>query len=161
MDEDNFQQKLKSDHRQILNIILPVVVTIGLIIFLLTTAKTPIEDYDSLIPDGLVFFQIMGYLILIVEAAHILIVFSALLYAAISYVRVYFFPLEDHIAANKRIRLRLGHKLILAIEFSIGCELLHLALAPSTKSVAILFTKVLLRVLLGYILERDVKTSQE
>lgn len=161
MDEDNFQQKLKSDHRKTLNIILPVVVTIGLIIFLLATAKTPIEDHDSLIPGGLVFLQIMGYLILVVDAVHILIVFSALLYAAISYVRVYFLPLEEHIIANKRIRMGLGHKLILAIEFAIGGEFLHLAIAPNTKSIAILFTKVLLRFLLGYILEHDVKISEE
>ncbi len=161
MGEDIFQQKLKSDHRQILNIILPVVVIIALIVFLIVTAKAPIEEQTTLIPGEHIFSQVMGYAILIVEAAHALIIFSALLYAAISYARTLFSSLEDHISANKRIRRHLGHKLILAIEFAIGGELLHLALAPSTKSITILFTKVLLRFLLGSILEHDVKTSKD
>jgi uncharacterized membrane protein len=42
-----------------------------------------------------------------------------------------------------------------------GSDILRLAVSPSTQDVIILFAIVLLRILLNYFLEREIRTSAE
>jgi uncharacterized membrane protein len=69
--------------------------------------------------------------------------------------------MTQQINYTERIRLRLGHMLNLGLEFAMGSDILRLAVSPSTGDVIILFAIVLLRILLNYFLEREIRSSAE
>jgi uncharacterized membrane protein len=81
--------------------------------------------------------------------------------AIISYVQHLFDPMTQQINFTERIRLRLGHMLNLGLEFAMGSDILRLAVSPTTTDVIILFAIVLLRILLNYFLEREIRSSEE
>jgi uncharacterized membrane protein len=86
---------------------------------------------------------------------------SAVLRAVISYTRHLLDPMSRQINFTERIRLRLGHMLNLGLEFAMGSDILRLAVSPTTADIIILFAIVLLRILLNYFLEREIRSSAE
>jgi uncharacterized membrane protein len=95
------------------------------------------------------------------EAAAAFVIGAAVVRAIISYVQHILDPMTRQIDYTERIRLRLGHMLNLGLEFAMGSDILRLAVSPSTADVIILFSIVLLRILLNYFLEREIRTSAE
>ena len=64
------------------------------------------------------------------------------------------------IDATEDVRLQLGRVLALALEFTVASDILRLAVAPSKKDVVILGAVVLLRTLLNYFLEREIRKGE-
>lgn len=144
-----------------MNYILPVILIIGLAALLAIMADKPIQGYEPIFPQEAWLTNVVAYLIMGAELATAFVIGAAILRATISYTRHIFDPINQQINYTERIRLRLGHMLNLGLEFAIGSDILRLAVAPSTQDIIILFAKVLLRILLNYFLDREIRTSEE
>jgi uncharacterized membrane protein len=143
------------------NYILPVVLIGGLVALLALVADQPMEDLAPVIPQEEWVTKIAGYLIIAAEGAAALVIGSAVVHAIINYIRHLFDPMSRQINSTEQIRLRLGHMLNLGLEFAMGSDILRLAVSPSTGDVIILLAIVLLRILLNYFLEREIRSSAE
>ncbi|MFW5713876.1 MAG: DUF1622 domain-containing protein [Brevefilum sp.] len=141
--------------------ILPVLIIAGLVGILAIMADQPVRGYVPLIPQELWLTKVVGFLIIAIELFTAFIITSALTSATISYTRHLFDSINRQINYTERIRLRLGHMLNLGLEFAIGSDILRLSVTPSTQDIIILFTKVLLRILLNYFLDREIRASEE
>lgn len=157
---ENIDQS-KNTIQHCIDFILPVILIAGLVALLAIMMGQPVEGYTPLIPEEGFFTRILGYVIIAMELATAYIIVAALLRATISYTRHLFDPINRQINYTERIRLRLGHMLNLGLEFAIGSDILRLTIAPSTRDIIILFTKVLLRILLNYFLDREIQASEE
>jgi uncharacterized membrane protein len=159
VEENNGQTK--NGVKQCLDFALPVILIAGLVSLLAIMMGNPVEGYTPLIPEEGFFTRILGYVIIAMELATAFVIVAALIRATLSYTRHLFDPINRQINYTERIRLRLGHMLNLGLEFAIGSDILRLTIAPSTRDIIILFTKVLLRILLNYFLDREIRASEE
>lgn len=159
MEESNDQSKPTIQY--CIDFVLPVILIAGLVALLAIMMGEPVQGYTPLIPEESIFTRGLGYLIIGLELATAYVIATAMIRATISYTRHLFDPINRQINYTERIRLRLGHMLNLGLEFAIGSDILRLAVAPSTRDIIILFTKVLLRILLNYFLDREIQASEE
>ncbi|MDT8381457.1 MAG: DUF1622 domain-containing protein [Brevefilum sp.] len=141
--------------------ILPVSIIAGLVALLIVMSGHPTEELQPIIPQEEWLNVTAGYLIIAAEAAAAFVIGAAVLRAVVSYVQHLLDPMTRQIDYTERIRLRLGHMLNLGLEFAMGSDILRLAVSPSTGDVIILFAIVLLRILLNYFLEREIRSSEE
>lgn len=58
-------------------------------------------------------------------------------------------------------RIDLGRKLVLGLEFELGADLLQTAITPTWSHIGVLGAIIVLRTLLNFILERDIKQSED
>ena len=159
MSNENHDKNHTKEHWT--NFILPVLLIAGLVGLLAIMADQPVLGYEPLIPQESWMRTVVGYLVIATELATAYVIGTALLRATISYTRHFFDPINRQINYTERIRLRLGHMLNLGLEFAIGSDILRLAVAPTSQDIIILFTKVLLRILLNYFLDREIKARGE
>ena len=68
-------------------------------------------------------------------------------------------PLQPE-RAKTDVRLRLGRWLSLALEFELAADILRTAIAPSWDEIGKLAAIVVLRTLLNYFLEREIRASE-
>ena len=141
--------------------ILPVALIAGLVALLTIIAEQPMEELTPVIPEEEWLTEIVGWLIMAAEAAAAFVIGAAVVRAIISFIQHILDPMTLQIDYTERIRLRLGHMLNLGLEFAMGSDILRLAVSPSTADVIILFSIVLLRILLNYFLEREIRSSEE
>lgn len=66
-----------------------------------------------------------------------------------------------HIDFTEVIRLQLGRSLGLGLEFAVASDILRTAVAPTRKDIVNLGAIVLLRTLLNYFLEREIKQGEQ
>lgn len=92
---------------------------------------------------------------LVIDFIALFIIAAAALRAIILYVAHSFWRLSAGVVEG--IRLDLGRTLVLALEFLIGADILRTAVAPSWSSIGQLGAIVLLRTLLNYFLELEIK----
>lgn len=159
MSEEN--EPIKQNQEHWINHILPILIIAGLVGILAIMADQPVRGYEPLIPQESWLSTVVGFLVIGVELFTAFVIVSALTRATISYARHLFDPINRQINYTERIRLRLGHMLNLGLEFAIGSDILRLSVTPSTQDIIILFTKVLLRILLNYFLDREIQASEE
>lgn len=159
MSEEFSQGPMREEHP--ISYILPVALIAGLVALLFIVSGQPPEELQSVIPQEEWLTPIAGYFIIAAEGAAALVIGSAVVTAIVGYVRHMLDPLASQINSTERIRLRLGHMLNLGLEFAMGSDILRLAVSPSTGDVIILFAIVLLRILLNYFLEREIRSSAE
>ncbi len=158
MSEEN--QPVKHQENWV-NLVLPILIIAGLVALLAIMADQPVRGYEPLVPQEVWLSEVVGYLVIGIELFTAFVIVSALTRATISYARHLFDPINRQINYTERIRLRLGHMLNLGLEFAIGSDILRLSVTPSTQDIIILFTKVLLRILLNYFLDREIQASEE
>jgi uncharacterized membrane protein len=166
MSDSSFQtndnnDKPKTSVQQCLDFGLPVILIAGLVGLLALMKGEPVQGYLPIFPQESWLTNIVAYLVIGAEIATAVVIGAALLQAIISYLQHLFDPINRQINYTERIRLRLGHMLNLGLEFAIGSDILRLAVAPSSQDILILFAKVLLRILLNYFLDREIKASEE
>ncbi len=148
-------------HEQWASYILPVVVIAGLVALLTVFADQPIENLPTIIPQEDWITNIAGYVIIAAEGGAAIVIGVAVIHALFSYIKHLLDPMDSQINATERIRLRLGHMLNLGLEFAMGSDILRLAVSPSTGDVIILLAIVLLRILLNFFLEQEIRSSEE
>ena len=103
----------------------------------------------------------MGYAVLGCEAASAIVIVTSAIHGLISYMRHLFNrDYLDQIRFSENIRLRMGHRLSLALEFAIAANILSLTISPHFNELLPLFAIVLLRVLIINFLEYDIEISE-
>jgi uncharacterized membrane protein len=142
-----------------MSFVLPVALIAGLVALLSIVSDQPQGEMRPIIPQEAWLTNVVGYLIIGAEAAAAVVIGTAIIRAIISYIRHLFDTLNKQINYTERIRLRLGHMLNLGLEFAMGSDIMRLAVEPSTEDIIILFAIVLLRILLNYFLEREIRSG--
>lgn len=150
-----------NNHEHWMQYILPVALIAGLVALLTIVSDQPAGELQPLIPQEIWLTQVVGYLIIFTEAAAAYVIGSGVIRAVITYTKHLFDATNRQINSTEEVRLRLGHMLNLGLEFAMGSDILRLAVSPTTNDVIILFAIVLLRILLNYFLEREIRSSAE
>ena len=140
--------------------ILPIALIAGLVALLIVISDIPSDELQPIIPEETWLTMVVGYLIIGTEIAAAFIIGVGVVRSLISYIRHIFDKMDQQINSTERIRLRLGHILNLGLEFAIASDILRLAVSPKTADFIILFAIVLLRILLNYFLEREIRSSE-
>jgi uncharacterized membrane protein len=149
------------NHEHWSHYILPVILIAGLVALLTFVSDQPIEELTSVVPQEDWIANIAGFVIVAAEGGAAAVIGAAVITGIISYFKHLFDPMDRQINSTERIRLRMGHMLNLGLEFAMASDILRLAVSPSTGDVIILLAIVLLRILLNYFLEREIRSSEE
>ncbi|MEA4812396.1 MAG: DUF1622 domain-containing protein [Anaerolineaceae bacterium] len=142
---------------------LPTLLIIGLILLLRIATTSPAAGSMIDIPGEEILDKAVGYTVLACELFAVLIIGLAAVQALFNYFGATFKRqrLTQQISSTESIRLRLGHKLSLGLEFAVAADILRLAISPSFADLLVLFAIILLRILLNYFLEHDIHTIRE
>lgn len=100
------------------------------------------------------------YAALATEAIAVAVVVVAVVRGAVQFVGRMAGRSAGLIDATEGVRLQLGRVLALALEFTVASDILRLAVAPSKQDVVILGAVVLLRTLLNFFLEREIREGK-
>lgn len=106
------------------------------------------------------FDSAMGGIVLGLEAAAAFIILVAGLRALGGFVLATFRPTPGP-SASRSLRHEFGRSLLLALDFTIGSDLLRVALAPTWESVGLAGLVVLVRIALTLVLEYELGKEKE
>ena len=140
-------------------IILPTILIVALIVVLYiakdSTYAGPATAHNGLLE------KVVGYAVMGCEAASVIVIVTSAIHGLISYVkRLFNRDYLDQIRSSESIRLRMGHRLSLALEFAMAADILSIAISPRFNELLTLFVIILLRVLVTIFLEYDIETSE-
>ncbi len=141
--------------------ILPIALIAGLVALLTVISDMPSDELQPIIPEKTWLTIAVGYLITTTEIAAAFVIGVGVIRSLISYTRHIFDKMNQQINSTERIRLRLGHILNLGLEFAMASDILRLTVSPTTADFIILFAIVLLRILLNYFLEGEIRSSED
>ena len=102
-----------------------------------------------------------SYLVAGTEIAAALVIGIAALRGIVAYLGQLVRPSNPQPDSIESIRLRLGRVLALGLEFTIASDILRTAVAPTRQDIMNLGAIVLLRTLLNYFLEREIRLGDE
>ncbi|PSB57543.1 DUF1622 domain-containing protein [Chamaesiphon polymorphus] len=144
----------------IIDLLLPLGLILGLVLLLnLNVGQTVAETAAGNAPEAWLKLLI-GYLESGAEMAAAIVISAAVVQGFIAYVRQLFY-IRQHIDATEKIRLQLGRRLALGLEFTVASDILRTAIAPTRQDILTLGAIVLLRTLLNYFLEREIRQGEE
>ncbi|MGH9929349.1 MAG: DUF1622 domain-containing protein [Pyrinomonadaceae bacterium] len=104
---------------------------------------------------------VASYLVAGVEIAAALVIGIAALRGIVAYLGQLIWHSNQPPDSTESIRLRLGRVLALGLEFTIASDILRTAVAPTRQDIMNLGAIVLLRTLLNYFLEREIRMGDE
>lgn len=145
----------------IVSIVLPLSLIVGLVLLLSLNAgqtssqaasETPLESWLKIIVD---------YLAAGAEIAAAVVIGGAVVRGIVAYMRQLFSSSRQHFDATEAIRLKLGRVLALGLEFTVASDILRTAVAPTRQDILNLGAIVLLRTLLNYFLEREIRQGEQ
>jgi uncharacterized membrane protein len=139
---------------------LPPFILIVAIIFLLFLIRTnPVIEPSIKIPYEPILEKVVGYAILVCESAATLIVTISAFQVTYNFLRgLVDLDYSKKLRSSERLRLRLGHRLSLALEFAVASDILRLAISPSSSDLMFLIIIILLRFLMNFFLEDEFAT---
>jgi uncharacterized membrane protein len=153
--------KQKSVQESLIDILLPLALIFGLVLLLslnvgqtnqTETSQGPLESWLKLI---------VGYLAAGAEIAAALVIGLAVIRGILLYLRQTFSRSRQHIDSSEVVRLQLGRSLTLGLEFTVASDILRTAVAPTRQDILNLGAIVLLRTLLNYFLEREIRQVEQ
>lgn len=153
--------KRERSRDSLINILLPLGLIFGLVLLLSlnvglskpeAVSDSPLETWLKLL---------VGYLAAGAEIAAALVIGGAVIRGLISYLRQLFSRSRQHIDSTELIRLQLGRVLALGLEFTVASDILRTAVAPTRQDILNLGAIVLLRTLLNYFLEREIRQGEQ
>ena len=103
----------------------------------------------------------VGYLAAGAELAAALVIGSAVIRGILAYLRQLFSRSKQHIDSTESIRLQLGRVLALGLEFTVASDILGTAIAPTRQDILNLGAIFLLRTLLNYFLEQEIRQGEQ
>ncbi len=96
--------------------------------------------------------------IVIISALGAMVVMWGVIEAIKSFVRIKFKPSdEDPIAASEAVRQGLGAHLLLGLEIFIAADIISTVVSPTWDKVGILSVIVIIRTILSYFLEKELR----
>ena len=141
--------------------ILPFILIAAIIVVLYLIRTNPVNIRTIDIPHEHLLELGVGYAILICEAAAMMVVGVSAVQVSYNFLRgVFDKNYSRKLRSSERLRLRLGHRLSLALEFAVASDILRLAISPSFADLMFLFVIILLRFLMNYFLEDEFATIQ-
>lgn len=152
--------KQEPSQDSLINLILPLVLILGLVLLLnldpgqtspKNVADSPLETWLKLI---------VNYLAAGAEIAAAAVIGAAVVRGIVKYARQ-LFSRRQHIDSAEIIRLQLGRSLALGLEFTVASDILQTAVAPTRQDILNLGSLVLLRTLLNYFLEREIRQGEQ
>jgi uncharacterized membrane protein len=150
----------RSSAESLTNLFLPLALILGLVLLLNADAGqnsaevrtgTPLESWLKVIVD---------YLAGAAEIAAALVIGAAVFRGIVTYIRQ-LFSRRQHVDATEGIRLQLGRVLALGLEFTVASDILRTAVAPTRQDILNLGAIVLLRTLLNYFLELEIRQGEQ
>jgi uncharacterized membrane protein len=103
---------------------------------------------------------VVTYLTLFAELCGALVIGVAVIRALWSFLP-HIFARDHDDTFKESIRIQLGRSLALALEFELGADILKTAVAPTLPIIAQLAAIIVLRTLLNYFLERELRQVEE
>jgi uncharacterized membrane protein len=141
-----------------LSLLLPLFLILGLVLLLnagqnnqTTATVSPLEEWLKVF---------VSYLAAGAEIAAAVVIGGAIGRSSLSYIRQ-LFSRRQQLDTTEVIRLELGRVLALGLEFTIASDILHTAVAPTRQDILNLGAIVLLRTLLNYFLEREIRQGEQ
>jgi uncharacterized membrane protein len=144
----------------LLNLLLPLFLILGLVLLLSLNAGQNNQTAVAVDPLEEWLKVIIGYLAAGAEIAAAIVIGGAVARSILSYVRQ-LFSRRQQVDATEVIRLQLGRVLALGLEFTIASDILRTAVAPTRQDILNLGAIVLLRTLLNYFLDREIRQGQQ
>ena len=141
-------------------IILPVALIFGLVLLLSlnagggSTAQAESNPLESWLKIS------VGYIATGAEIAAALVIGLAVVRGILSYVGS-FLKTGTNTQTTESIRLKLGRVLTLGLEFTVASDILRTAVAPTRQDILNLGAIVLLRTLLNYFLEQEIRQGEK
>lgn len=103
----------------------------------------------------------VGYLAIGTEIAAVTVISLAVVRGIFHYIRNTLNPNGHPINTVETVRLTMGRKLVLGLEFTLASDILRTTVAPTRQEIVNLAAIVLLRTLLNYFLEREIRLGEE
>ena len=140
--------------------LIPVALIVGLVLLLSVPSQTAVsEAARSPLDDWLK--VLVGYLASGAEIAAGLVIGVGIIRSLVDYIRQVVVRSQSHLDASEIVRLKLGRILALGLEFTVASDILRTAVAPTRQDILNLGAIVLLRSLLNYFLEREIRQGEE
>ncbi|AFZ22649.1 putative membrane protein [Cylindrospermum stagnale PCC 7417] len=154
MNRESFRESL-------VNILLPLGLIFGLILLLNLNVgeSNPAEASREVLDSWLKL--IVGYLAAGAEIAAALVIVLAVIRGITVYLRQVFSRSKQHLDSTEVVRLQLGRGLALGLEFTVASDILRTAVAPTRQDISNLGAIVLLRTLLNFFLEREIRQVEQ
>lgn len=157
--ENTEEIKNFADHFKVGQWLLPFILIVAIILLLYLIRTNPVNEPSIQIPYESYLERIVGFAILICEAAATLIVGISALQVTYNFLRgLVDTSYSRKLRSSERLRLRLGHRLSLALEFAVASDILRLAISPSSSDLMFLIIIILLRFLMNFFLEDEFAT---
>lgn len=152
--------KRSSSLDSLLNLLLPLALILGLVFLLSVKVEQPVAETAMGSPLESWLKLLVGYLASGAEIAAAIVIGVAVIRGIFTYIKQ-LFSHRQHIDATEAIRLQLGRGLALGLEFTVASDILRTAVAPTRQDIINLGSIVLLRTLLNYFLEREIRQGEE
>ena len=152
--------KQESFFESLINILLTLGLIFGLVLLLSlyievtvsTELASPLESWLKIL---------VGYLAVGAEIAAAVVIGLGIIRGIWDYLRQLVSRSKKHVDATEEIRLKLGRVLTLGLEFTVASDILRTAVAPTRQDILNLGAIVLLRTLLNYFLEREIRQGEQ
>ena len=150
--------KQKSSTESLTDLLLPLFLILGLVLLLNSGQNNPTPQTVSPLEEWLK--VIVGYLAAGAEIAAAVVIGGAIGRGILSYISQ-LFSRRQNFDFTEVIRLQLGRVLALGLEFTVASDILRTAVAPTRQDIVNLGAIVLLRTLLNYFLEREIRQGEQ
>ena len=152
---------MKRESHDLTSIVLPLALIFGLVLLLSLNAGQTNGEASPNSPLELWLKLLVGYLAAGAEIAAAVVIGGAIIRGFITYLSQLFSRSKQHIDSTESIRLQLGRVLALGLEFTVASDILRTAVAPTRQDILNLGAIVLLRTLLNYFLEREIRQGEQ
>lgn len=142
-------------------ILVPLPLILGLVLLLsLNTGGAEEKTFlDSPLESWIKLF--LGYMAAAAEIAAALVIGFAILGGISAYLHKFLVRSKANLNSIDAIRLQLGRGLTLGLEFTVASDILRTAVAPTRQDILNLGSIVLLRTLLNYFLEQEIRQGED
>jgi uncharacterized membrane protein len=151
--------KRSSSPDSLLELLLPLALILGLVLLLSLSVGQPVGEMTTVSPPESWLKLLIGYLESGAEIAAAIVIGVSVMRGFLVYVWQLFLR-RQHIDATEKIRFQLGRGLALGLEFTVASDILRTAIAPTRQDILNLGAIVLLRTLLNYFLEREIRQGE-
>lgn len=141
---------------------LPTLLILAILIALAIISNHPeVGEPRELVGEGLLRI-VIGYGVVVCELSAMFVIIIGVIQAFFAFLKHMFeHSINKQITTSQTVRLRIGNRLSVALEFALAADILRLAISPRLSDLLILFVIILLRVLMNFFLEHDIEVIRE
>lgn len=145
----------------LVNLLLPLGLIFGLVLLLSLNVAGGTSGESLASPLESWLKVIAGYLAAAAEIAAAVVIGLGVIRGIWDYLRQLLSRSRHHVDATEGIRLKLGRVLAVGLEFTVASDILRTAVAPTRQDILNLGAIVMLRTLLNYFLEREIRQGEQ